>query len=281
MRKVKAILRTFLHSFIPQDAYYPKLIHTRFLFSLHYYLIFITVLSVLFMGILFTQYSPLQIIEYKNAIVDSLSHFPTDAIIRIKGGRLESNQDRPLFLWVNYRQQPFFVSMFDREEEFSKPHHSPFPLVLFGKDQVLFTYREVNHMFTYPRQYEFLLAYEQVHSLVTYSRSWFPTLLFITYISLFFTLPLTFAIVSTLLIFCTATVVFMLLHPFIPHMHWKKSLQAGLHGTHIPLCIVLLLIMIHVPFLIILSIHGALMFVFHLVATYEMYSKEIPQIKGR
>ena len=189
MKKVKHILTTFFHSFIPQDIYYPKLLHTRLNFSIKYYIVFIIVCSCIFTVVVFYRYSPSRITRYKNAIVHSLSSFPDNVIIRIKDGILESNQNKPLFLWIYQGDKPLFVFMANTKDSFSLKN-TPVPILFFGRDRIQFYFKGVAFTQMYTKIDQYVITKDTLQSFLVSSDSFFPPLLF------FFSLLFYFALSS-------------------------------------------------------------------------------------
>ncbi|MFH0773167.1 MAG: hypothetical protein V1922_02555 [bacterium] len=280
MKKVKHILVTFLHSFIPQDIYYPKLLHTRFKLSLKYYLVVIVFFSCVFTGILLYHLSPIKITSYKNSVVNSLSAFPEGVTIKIQNGVLESNQNKPLFLWVYHDNQPLFVFMVNTKGVLTN-RYIPLPLIFLGNETAQISYKGNIIVRPYKSSSNILITKESVQTLITHINTYFPPLMFFFYLLLILITPLLFVIYATLLIFLSSIFVFLLLRTFIPHIHLKKCLQAGMHCTHVPFAIVVFLFLLFPTTINILVIATALTFVFSLVGTYEMYSKEAAYDKGR
>ena len=280
MKKVKHILEVFLHSLIPQDSYYPKLLHIRLSYSLNYYFLFTSTLALIFTSIVLCQFSPGKIIAYKNSVINSLSSFPSEVQITIKNGTLESNMDRPLFLWVYQNKQPLFVFMVNTKDEL-KISKIPLPFIFLGLDKAQFLYRDNVYIKPYIRSWNMIIAKEQVQLFVKSINSFFPSFLISFYVFLLLLIPILFMTSSTSLIFLSSTLTYILLRTFIPHIHIKKCVQAGMHGTHLPIGITILLLSLFPSATNIAPIAMALFFVFTLVATYEMYSKEVPHRKGR
>ena len=274
MKKVKHILATFLHSCIPQDISYPKLLHTHFRFSLKYYFVVMSFFALLFMGILFYRFSPLKMVSYKNSVINSLSAFPEDAVIMIRNGVLESNQNKPLFLWVYYDSQPVFVVMVYTKDMLTQSF-TPLPLIFLGRDKAQISYRGTVTMHSYDPSWNMLITKERLQSLATHANSFFPSFIFFFYLFLIVLTPLIFIISSTVLILLSSALSYLLLCTFIPRLHFKKCIQAGMHGTHIPLFIALLLFSLFPAAQNIFVIAASLIFVFTLVSTFEMYSKEV------
>ena len=280
MKKVKHILATFLHSFIPQDIYYPKLIHTQFKFSLKYYFIVVSFFSLIFTGIVLCRFSPSTIVSYKTSIINSLSAFPEETTIKIVGGVLELNQNKPLFLWVYHDNQPLFVFMVHTKDTLDNSH-IPLPLIFLGQDTAQISYRGNIIIHPYNSSWNVLITKERLQSFIAYGNSFFPLFIFFFYVFLIIAMPLMFVAGLTFLIILSSMFVFILLRTFIPHIHLKKCIQAGMHGTHIPFIIVLLLFLLFPSAINIIAIAISLIFVFALVSTFEMYSKEVFHSKGR
>ena len=280
MKKVKHILETFIHSFIPQDIYYPKLLHTRFKVSLLYYLYIIAFFSLLLTGVLLFHYSPFKIVGYKNSVIKSLSGFPPEAVISIKNGILESNQIKPLFLWVYDGKQPLFVFMVHTKDLITSSD-IPLPLVFLGYNNVQISYRGNILSRTYANSLNIQITKEYIQSLITILNTYFPSFIFFFYLFFVFLVPIAFVASSTFFILLSSFVVLLLLRTFIPHIHLKKCIQAAMHGTHIPLLVSILLYILFPSSMSTIIISTSLIFVFSLVATYEMYSKGITHFKGR
>jgi len=280
MKKVKHILEIFVHSLIPQDIYYPKLLHTRLLFSIQYYLVVIIFFSLLYTSIAFYQFSPKTVLNYKISLINSLSTFPKEAILSVTNGVLESNLNRPLFLWVYQNNQPLFVFVAHGKEALTKVKIS-LPFVFLGSEKVQFSYKGTIIQKSYDHDWNIHITKERVQSFIAYIDSIFPSFIFFFYLSLLIVLPLLFIGGSTALILLLSAIVFVLLRTFIPHIHLKKCIQAGLHGTHLPLLTTIFLFMLFPSMSNIIIIATALIFIFTLVATYEMYSKELFQRSGR
>lgn len=280
MKKVKHILVTFLHSVIPSDIYYPKLLHTQFQLSYKYYSTIVGFFALVFTVMVFCQFSPFRMRSYKNSIVKSLSAFPEDAKITIKDGVMESNQNTPLFLWAYDNKQPLFVFMVHTKDTLSNSH-IPLPIIFFGSDKVQFSYRGNIVVHTYDSSLNESITKDHLQPLIDSINSFFPPFLFFFYLFFLIIVPLAFVLYSTFFIFISSLLTFIILRTFIPHIHIKKCFQAGMHGTHIPLIIGVLLFSLFPYTTNIFVIMSIFMFIFTLVSTYEMYSKELPHLKGR
>jgi len=279
MKKVKHILEIFLHSFIPLDYYYPKLLHTHVQISLKYYFIVLSFLSFLFTAIILWHLSPMKVIGYKNSLVNSFSFFPSDVKIKTNNGILETNQTNPLFLWVYHDTQPFFVFMVNTKDSLAKSY-LPIPLLYFGTNEIQVTYRDNTNSLSYKSLAPLLITRETLQTLGKQINTIFPIAAFFFYLILLVGLPLLFMVVTTTLLVLVACIVFIILRPFIPHIHIKKCIQAAFHGTHIPLFIYILFALFFPGALSAVTV-VVLTFIFALVATYEMYCKQAPYFKGR
>lgn len=274
MKKVKHILSIFFQSFIPHDGYYPKLLHIRFQFSLKYYFFCIVFLSYMLAGVVVYQYSPKKIVGYKDALINTLSTFPEDVKITITNGVLELNQNRPFFLWVYENKQPLFVVMAHARDKIDNTR-IPLPLIFLGSDYTQVVYKNYMKTFPYNPMRNFTFTKDTAQGLIAQINALFPSFLIGFYLILLTVLPILFITTSTVLILISSLITFILLRSFIPHIHLKKSIQAGMHGTHIPLLITILFYTLLPSCRSIFIVSSALIFVFTLVATFEMYSKEV------
>ena len=274
MKKVKHILEIFVHSLIPQDIYYPKLLHTKLSFSLHYYLFIIICFSLLYTSIVFSQFSPMKIVDYKTSFINALSVFPEEAIISVNKGFLDLNLNRPLFLWIYQNNQPIFVFIAHGKEILNKPDTS-LPFILLGSDRFQFSYKKIVVKKSYSPEWSFQITKNRIQSYMLHINSVFPSFMIFFYLSLLLIFPLLFMIVSTSIILIFSVLVFILLRTFIPQIKLNKCIQAGLHGTHIPLLVAIFLFALFPSMINVITIAAALVFIFTLVATYEMYSKEV------
>jgi hypothetical protein len=282
MRKVKHILTVFFHSFLPQDIFYPKLLHTRFQFSIKYYVVFISILACVFTGIVVYQFSPSIILSYKNSLTNSLSSFPPEVKLILSNGILDTNQNKPLFLWVYHNRQPLFVFMVHTKDVLDSSR-IPLPLVFLGSDRLQISYRGHMMMRPYDKSYTSTISRSTIQQIINDINSYFPSFLVSFYVILLILVPFAFIGTSIALLLISSLLVFVLLRIFIPHIHLKKCIQAGMHGTHLPLFITILLYTLFPAESNIFVMSAALVFIFTLVATYEMYCKEVTphHSKGR
>lgn len=280
MKKVKHILAIFFQSFIPNDGYYPKLLHTRFKFSLKYYIVVVSILAYVLAGVVVYQYSPKKLVGYKNSLINTLASFPKDAKITIANGILEFNQNKPLFLWVYDNKQPLFVFMV-HTKDMLRSDDIPLPLFFLGEDRMLLAYQGNMKSYVYDSSLNLKITRDMVYKVIVWIESAFPSFMIGFYAILFIVLPLVFIGVSTVLILFSSLLTYIVLRIFISHIHIKKCVQAGMHGTHIPLMIIIILYIFCPNSRNIITVSTALIFVFTLVATFEMYSKEVNHSKGR
>lgn len=274
MKKVKHIFSVFLLSFIPQDISYPKLLHTRLLFSIKYFLVIISLFATLFTGVLVYHYSPKKMMSLKNSFISTLSSFPKDVEIKIARGTLDSNQDKPLFLWVYNNGQPLFVFMVHTKDTLDTSH-IPLPLVFLGGDKMQITYRGNSFVRPYSESLNASISQNSLKEVIPTINSLCTSALVGIYIGILLLVPLLFIGIIVFFIALSSLFVFLLLRTFIPHIHLKKSFQAGIHGTHVPVCVSILLFALFPTSTSTLIITATLIFVFTLVATYEMYSKDV------
>ena len=226
------------------------------------------------MAVLVYHYSPQKIMQFKDSLMSTVLSIPEDVELSIVKGTLESNQEKPLFLWVYHETQPLFVVMI-HTKDFLDSSHIPLPLLFLGRESLQFTYKGSSFIRPYEPNLNFTINKQSLVSLIPWFDSFATALLVGFSVCIITIAPLAFIALMGSMIIASSALVFLLLRTFIPHVHFRKCLQAALHGTHLPMSISLLLFALFPGksncFIITLS----LIFVFALVATYEMYSEEV------
>ncbi len=276
MKKVKAILRTFINSFIPQDRYFPKLLHIRLMYSLKYYISILGFLTILFVISFVAKYPLSRIYEYKSAIVQCLSGFPQDVELRIDKGILSTNTNTPLFIWVRQNGKPLFVLMAN-EREMSPRFQNPIPFIFLKKDGLQVSFRQFHKQWLYSPTSRYVLSRKQIPLLTSLIHLYTPYAICIYIACMFLLFPLAFMIFVTMSIILSSLITYLAFRTYFIRIHFKKCLQAGIHGTHIPLIFAAVLLYLFPFSFRCLPVAYALFFVFTLVSTFEMYSKEEPR----
>lgn len=275
MKKVKAILTTSLNSVIPQDIYYPKFLHIRFLYSLKYYITILLVLTGLFTLTFSYKYPLSKLLQYKNDVARSFAEFPETVILRIQKGQLTSNSDLPVFVWVKHKDKPLFVFMANARDDVPRTIR-PIPFLFLKKDGMQISYRQYQHITTYDKTRDYTISKEHMPDFEEKVNAWFSPVLTYYNLALVTLLPIAFIIFTTATILISALISFLLFRMYFLRIHLKKCIQAGLHGTHIPMIISALLFILYPTTMRTVPIVCALYFVFTLVSIFEMYSKEAP-----
>lgn len=273
MKKVKAILTTSLNSIIPQDLYYPKLLHIRFLYSLQYYITILLVLTALFTFAFSYKYPLSKLVQYKDDITQSFAQFPKSAILRIQRGQLTSNSDLPLFVWVKHKDKPLFVFMANAKDDAPRTIR-PIPFLFLKKDGMQISYRQYQRITPYDKTRDYIISQEQMPIFEEKINELFAPIISYYTLAILTVLPLVFMIFTTASILISSLIAFLLFRAYFSRIHLKKCVQAGLHGTHIPMIISALLFILYPTTMRIVPVICALYFVFTLVSIFEMYSKE-------
>jgi len=272
-RKVKAIFTLFLNSIIPQDHFYPKLLHTPLFHSLRYYSVIIVGSAGILVALLFIRHSPARLIEYKSAVISAIAQFPVDAELRIHNGELSSNMNRPLFLWVNTKNKPLFTFIADTQDTSTQFLH-PAPFIFLKNNGFQVSFRQFDHFWSYQRSDAYVISRQNSAQFEKQADRFFSSLVIYYFVFLFFILPLLFIIISTLAIVISGVIAFLILRIYSSRVHLRKCIQAGLHGTHIPIFITVLFLNLFPLAPRCLFVVGSIFFVFTLVSSFEMYSKE-------
>jgi len=280
MKKVKHILVTFFHSVIPLDIYYPKLLHTRFIFSVKYYFFIVFFFAALFSTHVIYRVSPFNLIELKNTLTSSLLNIPDNITIQLKNGMLELNQEKPLMIWTYHNNLPFFFSMIYTKNSENFIQNTP-PLIYFGQDKMTFSLRNKSFSRPYDHSANIFFTKDTIVSFIKKSNIFSPFLIVSFYIIFLIMLPIIFVIYSSVCIILASIFCFLIFKTYIPHLHIKKCIQASMHGTHIPLTISVILIPLFPYAFNCIVIVASFFFIFTLVSIFEMYYKEGSYSKGR
>lgn len=275
MIKVKAILRTLINSFIPQDKYFPKILHIRIMYSFKYYISILSILTLLLVVSLMSKYPISSISQYKESIIQNVAAFPQDIELKIHKGELSTNSNAPLFLWVKHKNKPLFVFMANARE-MSPRFQNPIPFIFLKKDGLQVSFRQFHQLWTYDPTANHIISRQQIPYFISQINSFFPYVVFLYCISMFILFPLAFMSFVTGAIILSSALTYLIFRTYFLRIHYKKCLQAGMHGTHIPLLFTAVLLYLFPFSTRCMPIVLALFFVFTLVSTFEMYSKEEP-----
>lgn len=269
MRKVKAILHIFSQSFIPGAVYYKKLLHSSFLFSVRYFLVFACVTAFASAGILFTTYaSPSNTQAFVKSILAPLQSFPPDTQITVTSHGLEINKDMPIFMWTQWGSKPNLL--FEANKTAVPISPGPNPNLFLGEYALIYHVGPIQARVPYTEQ-AYIITTSSMSALANLVNSMTGPARAMFYVLLFTLFPLGFVVWYGIQIVCIATLVFVLFHLFIRRVHWKKCVQAGLHGTHFPIFMSVILCLMFPNSASIFYITPVVMLIFQLVAVYEMY----------
>jgi len=269
MEKVKAILHTFSHFFIPNAFYYKKLVHISLFFSLRTYGITVVLMSFVTTSIIaLTIASPRRIQTVLDSGTAAFAAFPEGAHITITNGSMTMDQDRPLFLWAYYAGKHVLLLAASSSTEATQSTHNA--IVFLGPHSLSYRvgtfYSEVPYG---PGYYQ--ISRSSLNSFTHLVEEIYLPVQKIFYILLYLVLPFLFFIWWTTIIFFIAILIYLLFHLFIKRVSLKKCFQAGLHSTSLPIILSLLLLILFPTSTCWIGSSFLLLFLFMLVAVYEVY----------
>lgn len=242
MKKVKSFFAIFFNSLLPQDRYYQKIVHSKFNYSLKYYLSFLSLINFVYITILVTAYlSPFKIINTVFDIKNRLQTYPPGLSMTLRNGNLTTTLDSPYFVWSDKRSNLFLVV-----DEFSAPQkikEYQSQVMLTGKEIVFYDNKQIT---TYPYNNSLKIDVNQTSVqklgrslnifLVTYPYLFFVLFILGYLIFNLISLGINFAMiaVASLLVL---TIYKLLKKKFAFHkvLHIKKIIQIGLHAITLPI----------------------------------------------
>jgi hypothetical protein len=245
------------------------------MYSLKYYISILSILTFLLVISLVSKYSLSSLAQYKESVIQSISGFPQDIELKINKGELSTNSNAPLFLWVKHKDKPLFVFMANARE-MSPRFQNPIPFIFLKKDGLQVSFRQFHQLWAYDPTSNYIISRQQIPYFVSQIHSFFPYVVLFYCVGMFLLLPLVFMSFITGTIILTSAITYFIFRTYFLRIHFKKCLQAGMHGTHIPLIFAAVLLYLFPFSTSCIPIVFALFFVFTLVSTFEMYSKEKP-----
>jgi len=139
MKKIKTFFHVLVNSLFPLDHYYRKILKSRLLFSLKYFLAlvfsltFVFILVFLFKNLLINN----SLTQLRASLIKSLDNYPPDLVITIKNNRLFTNFDRPYIFWVEYRNVPHPVLVVDERATVEKIYQFDSTAILVNANGVI------------------------------------------------------------------------------------------------------------------------------------------------
>lgn len=274
MKKVKAILNTFRVSAVPNHLFYPKLLHTRTLFSLKYFIVCVVSLSFLFTISIYTRVMPNTLSFYHHAFIQALGTYPGGAELTLKNGRLQSTYDQPIFLWMERPNGTRMLLFAANQHSLMQKNDSVDSLIFLGADHASFSYKDMKAVLRYPKT-EYIINKQTIDSFAGVMDQYLSQAQGFFYLILFILLPFIYILSSFEAAIATSIFLYFLFHLFTKRVHIRKSIQVGLHASIIPFIIGSLLLYAFPSVHGTLTITAAILFIFQLIALYETYFSEL------
>jgi len=270
-RKVKTFLHVLLMSILPQTFFYAKIIKSRLINSIYYFLTLLFFISLTSVFIIFTQLNKNNLSSIQICINNSMREIPDNFILNIKDGFLSTNHEMPLFVWFHCNDEVHLLAVTD-ERASKKDITSYGAHALFTGSEFVLRYKD--HIFSAPYQNyipnihmekkDILLAVTNIiHLLQTY----IPFFI----ISLILFAPLLIWSINIFNLCFSTLCVYIFYALFKKHYSLKKIFQIGLHSCSLPLVISPLFLLFPIHIFNTLVLYLVLFFIFHLVGVYEAH----------
>lgn len=274
MKKVKAILNTFRVSAVPNHLFYPKLLHTRTLFSLKYFIVCVISLSFLFTISIYTRVMPGKLSFYHHAFIRALGTYPSGAELTLKNGRLQSTYDQPIFLWMDRPNGTQMLLFAANQHSLMQKNDSVNSLIFLGANHVSLSYKDMRTVLHYPKT-EYVVNRQTVDSFAGVMDQYLSQAQGFFYLVFFIFLPFIYILSSFEAALATSIFLYFLFHLFTKRIHIRKAIQVGFHASILPFMIGSVLMYAFPSVHGTLTITAAILFIFQLIALYETYFSEL------
>lgn len=240
MQKINTFFHVFAHSLLPTPKYYAKILKTRIVFSLKYFLVLIFLVN--FFSILFFLVKNSDLIKigsyYKKMAMQTLDEYPADLTIRVENGHLMTNYDRPYFMWVKDKGIPHLLLVVDQRATFEKVNQYDALFLLTGEgiasrhdayETRYYRFRPTdNFVIDKTTITGFKNQINKIYSLL-------PIIIALGIVALMIIVPV-FAILITLThLLILSLAVFLVSKFFLKGTKFKRVFQISLHSSTIPL----------------------------------------------
>lgn len=274
MKKVKAILHTLKASLIPNHIFYPKLLHTRTLFSFKYFLTCITFFAVILSAAVYTRIHPQKIAFYQNSFLTALKSFPEDAEFTLKHAKLSSTYRQPVFVWMNIPNGKKLLLFAANQHSLLKQNDFPNALVFFAAEQMRLSLRGSSIILPYPST-DYIVNKYTIDSFLEIANVYSSQAVVFFYLIYFVFFPLLYVLLSFEVSLIVSIVLFLLFRLFSKRIHLRKCFQVGFHASILPIIIGSLLLYTFPSVHGTITVTSGLVFVFQLIAIYETYFSEL------
>lgn len=265
-KKVKAFFHVFSNSLLPQAPYYKKILKTPLSFSLKYFLFLVFVVNLFFVLFYIIRSGPREIYYIKNSFSETLSKFPNDLMIYVNSGVLQTNRDRPYFMWLDLHNKKKLLLVVDQSAMPEKINQYKASLLLTSRYFVFNKNKFNNTMQVIPYGSSSLsFGKETINQLNSWLNKYFSWLVFSSIVFSVFLFPVLVFGKSLIYLFILSLLNFVIFKFFYKKSTVIKTFQISLHATTLPFIIQYA---INPQMQLLLAL---LLFIFILSGLYEAY----------
>ncbi len=237
-KKVKAFFHVFSNSLLPQAPYYRKIIKSPLTFSLKYFLSLVFVVNLFFIFFYTLRSKPQEIYYIKNSFLNTLSEFPSDLRIYINGGLLQTNRDRPFFMWLDIQGKKNLLLVVDQSAMPEKINEYKAGILLTSRYFVLRPNKLNNKTYIVPYGKSRLsFGKESIDQLLLWLKKYYSLFVFFSILFSVFFFPLLVFAGSLIYLFLLSIFGFVIFNFLYRKNTLKKTFQISLHATTLPFII--------------------------------------------
>lgn len=234
-KKVKAFFHVFSNSLLPQAPYYRKIIKVPLSFSLKYFLFLVFTVNLFFVFFYLLGSNPKEIYYIKNSFSKSLAEFPKELKIYINNGMLQTNIDRPYFMWLDLHDKKNLLLVVDQSAMPEKIKQYKANILLTSRYFVLNKNKFNDKAFIIPyEKSSFSFGKETIDQLLLWLNKYFYWFVFLAMVFSIFLFPLLLFGVSLIYLFSLSLICFVIFKFFYKKNTIMKTFQISLHATTLP-----------------------------------------------
>ncbi len=278
MLKVKTFLHILKNSIIPHHPYYHKLLTTKLVLSVKYFVALNLATYFLFILLFAFRYQPVPFLyTLTDSFIKGLESYPSKLVISIQNGNLHTNYDRPYFMWMDYRDSKILLFVIDENAvpEQIKQYNSI--ALITGKSVAIRDIANPNYYSVTPLQnLTVTINKEGINQYTALLRQYIPQTLSLLPLFVLALFPLIIIIINTGVIALASVLNILIFKYRQTHVSYKKAFQLSLHALTLPLVItyiVILLVPASLNSAIVVISYISLLLLFSFAAVHEAYWK--------
>lgn len=234
MRKVKTFFHVLINSVIPQRDYYHKILKTPFSFSLKYFFFLSVIANFLFFFFLLLKISPGFIFSLKKGLINGLNNFPSDLVISLKNGSLNTNYGHPYFFWLKGSSKEILLLVVDESAQTSGINQYR-SLILLTKNELVVGADKNNIIYkNYPPGLSLTINKESVNRLTATLTNLFGLIIVSILLVIFLICPLVSFFINLFYLLLSALISFFIFRLTPKKVTLNKIFQVGLHSSTFP-----------------------------------------------